>query len=70
VAAEASCTISVTFTPAADGSRSGTLTITDNAGGSPQSVTLTGTGQTTGTLTFSGTSGRLSHNTTASVTVQ
>jgi|SRR5579859_1579655 len=44
VAASASCTISVTFTPAAAGARSGTITITDNAPGSPQAITLIGTG--------------------------
>ncbi|PYV27955.1 MAG: hypothetical protein DMG24_03300 [Acidobacteria bacterium] len=48
VAAGASCAINVTFTPAAAGSRSGTLSITDNATGSPQSVSLTGTGSTHG----------------------
>src|SRR5260370_465405 len=46
VAAGANCTISVTFTPTASGSRTGTLSITDNASGSPQSVSLTGTGST------------------------
>jgi hypothetical protein len=45
VAAGSSCTISVTFTPTATGNRTGTLTITDNAAGSPQTVTLSGTGQ-------------------------
>ena len=40
----ANCTISVTFTPTATGSRPGTITITDNAGNSPQTVSLTGTG--------------------------
>ena len=39
-----SCHISVRFTPAARGTRSGTLTITDNVAGSPQKVALTGTG--------------------------
>jgi Abnormal spindle-like microcephaly-assoc'd, ASPM-SPD-2-Hydin len=39
-----SCAISVTFTPTASGSRSGTLSITDNAAGSPQTVSLSGTG--------------------------
>jgi hypothetical protein len=38
------CTIHVTFTPTASGARPGTLTITDNAPDSPQSVSLTGTG--------------------------
>jgi hypothetical protein len=44
VAAGASCTISVAFTPGTNGTVSGTITITDNATGSPQSVPLTGTG--------------------------
>ncbi len=40
----ANCTISVTFTPSAGGSRTASLTINDSAGDSPQSVTLSGTG--------------------------
>jgi hypothetical protein len=47
LAANATCTISVTFTPAANGTRSGNVTITDNAGGSPQTIALSGTGVTT-----------------------
>jgi len=39
-----SCTISVTFTPTQKGVRSGTLKVTDNAAGSPQTVKLVGTG--------------------------
>src|SRR5258705_11664167 len=35
---------SVTFTPTASGNRSATINITDNAGGSPQHVSLAGTG--------------------------
>src|SRR6266576_1657234 len=42
------CTISVTFTPTAVGARTGTLTITDNAGGSPQNVSLSGSGSAPG----------------------
>jgi hypothetical protein len=44
IAGAASCTITVTFTPAATGSRTGTLTITDADPTSPQVVALTGTG--------------------------
>ncbi len=40
----ASCTINVTFTPAGTGTRTGALTISDNVIGTPQSVSLTGTG--------------------------
>jgi Abnormal spindle-like microcephaly-assoc'd, ASPM-SPD-2-Hydin len=46
LAAGVSCTISVTFTPTATDSRSASVTITDNAPGSPQSVALSGTGVT------------------------
>jgi len=45
VAAGASCTISVTFTPSAAGARTGTLTFADNAANSPQSVNLSGEGE-------------------------
>ena len=39
-----SCTIEVTFTPSAKSIRNASLEISDNGGGSPQKVTLTGTG--------------------------
>ena len=42
--AGASCTVSVTFSPKATGTRTGTLSFNDNANGSPQTVSLTGTG--------------------------
>ncbi len=52
-----SCTVSVTFTPSAAGNRSGTVTITDNAPGSPRTITLSGVGLTaTQTLTANFTS--------------
>jgi hypothetical protein len=44
LAANASCSVYVAFKPTAAGALTGTLTITDNATGSPQKVTLTGTG--------------------------
>jgi Beta-propeller repeat/Abnormal spindle-like microcephaly-assoc'd, ASPM-SPD-2-Hydin len=44
VAVNASCTISVTFTPTTINTRTGTVVVTDNAPASPQTVTLTGTG--------------------------
>lgn len=46
VAAGANCSFSVSFTPGATGSRSATLTISDNAAGSPQTTALSGTGST------------------------
>jgi hypothetical protein len=44
LAANSSCTINVTFTPSATGTRIGSLTVTDNAQGSPQVVNVTGAG--------------------------
>src|SRR5204863_8523643 len=44
VAAGASCTISVKFTPTATGTRTGTVTLNDNAPNTPQRVPLSGTG--------------------------
>ncbi len=41
---KASCSISVTFKPAAKGSRKATLVVTDSAHNSPQSISLSGTG--------------------------
>jgi len=46
LAPNSSCTLSVTFTPTVTGPRNGTLTISDSAQGSPQTVILTGTGST------------------------
>jgi len=43
LAAGASCTVGVTFTPSVSGSRTGTLAISDSAPDSPQTVALTGT---------------------------
>jgi phospholipase C len=39
------CTISVTFTPAQTGTITGTVVISDNDGTSPQSISVSGTGQ-------------------------
>jgi hypothetical protein len=44
IAAGASCTVSVTFTPTTSGTLTGSLTIASNAPNSPATVTLTGTG--------------------------
>ncbi|HXJ96265.1 MAG TPA: SBBP repeat-containing protein [Terriglobia bacterium] len=45
-----SCAISITFTPTASGSRSGAVTIIDNASGGSQAISLTGTGSSLFTL--------------------
>jgi hypothetical protein len=44
LAADSSCTIEVTFTPSARGTRTGVITVTDDAANSPQTVALTGVG--------------------------
>jgi len=60
VATGANCAVTVTFAPTASGSLAGTLTVTDNAPGSPQTVSLTGIGiealasLSTTSLSFSG----------------
>src|SRR5262249_20075462 len=48
-----SCTASVTFAPTASGARSGALSISDNATGSPQTVALSGTSTAQFSLTSS-----------------
>ncbi|MFB3923482.1 MAG: choice-of-anchor D domain-containing protein [Terriglobia bacterium] len=74
LAARSSCTINVTFTPTAAGSRTGAVAITDNASNSPQSITLTGAGSpgtvagTYNAIQVKGTAGALV-NSSASVTL-
>jgi hypothetical protein len=41
------CNVTVTFSPTANGTRTGTITITDSAPNSPQTVSLSGTGGAT-----------------------
>ncbi len=48
LAAGASCTLSVTFKPVSTGAKVASVSITDNASGSPQSIALTGTGTSGG----------------------
>ena len=45
LAPKATCQIQVTFTPTQKGTRTGTLTINDNAPNTPQTVPLMGTGK-------------------------
>jgi len=56
LAAAASCTVSVEFKPAAAGALTASLSIADNATGSPQLVKLTGTGVAAPAVTLSPTS--------------
>ena len=52
--AGSTCYIYVTFTPSASGVRTASLSVTDNAAGSPQTATFYGVGQTvTNSLSFS-----------------
>jgi subtilase family serine protease len=44
LAAGANCTISLFFRPTSTGTKTGTLTVTDNASNSPQTASLSGTG--------------------------
>jgi probable HAF family extracellular repeat protein len=46
LAVGASCTISVTFNPTASGTRTAALSVSDNAAGSPQKMSLSGIGTT------------------------
>jgi subtilase family protein/HYDIN/CFA65/VesB family protein len=77
----ASCGIAITFTPTAAGARTGSVSVVDDASGSPHTVTLSGTGQTapasTGgtpagsyTIGVSGSVGTLSHFGSVILTVQ
>lgn len=50
LAASGKCTVQVTFVPTSAGTLLGSLSITDNAAGSPQSVTLVGTSTAVGTV--------------------
>jgi len=44
LAVGASCTVDITFTPTTTGNRYGSMTVNDNAAGSPQTVALAGNG--------------------------
>ena len=56
LASKATCSIYVGFKPTATGAQTGTILVTDNATGSPQKVTLTGTGTTAPSVKLSTTS--------------
>lgn len=68
LAISSSCTFNIVFTPTVSGNRTGTLTIVDNAAGSPQSVALSGTGADFG-LSSSQSTNTVKAGTTATYTV-
>jgi len=68
IAVGANCTIAITFTPAAAGSRSATLSVADNTAHSPQAVALSGTGMSLG-LGSSNLSATIAAGQTASYTL-
>jgi hypothetical protein len=45
VASNGSCTLTMTFHPTVTGTRSASVSISDNGGASPQTISLSGTGQ-------------------------
>jgi hypothetical protein len=47
------CTIGITFTPSATGTRNATIIISDNAQGNPHAISLSGTGLASSTLSIS-----------------
>jgi hypothetical protein len=69
VAPGGSCSIGVFFDPTTSGTRNGTLTVTDNATNSPQTASLTGTGQDFSMAPGSQTSATVSPGQTASYKV-
>ncbi len=60
----ATCQVAVVFTPTAVGARTGTLTVTSNAAGSPQTVALSGTGVAAGVPQLSVSASALGFGTT------
>jgi hypothetical protein len=69
LAAGGSCAIGVFFDPTVGGTRTGTLTINDNASGSPQTVALSGVGQDFSLAASGGSSSTISPGQTANFTL-
>jgi hypothetical protein len=73
--AGSNCRIDLTFSPTAAGTRAGTLSVTDNASGSPHTASLSGTGlagTAAGTypITVSGAAGALVNSGVVTLEVQ
>ena len=69
LAAQSACEISVVFSPIAIGQRSGTITLTDNAGNSPQTITLSGRGIATPSVSVTPSSSSITMAQAVTVTV-
>jgi hypothetical protein len=71
LAAGLNCIISVAFSPTATGTRTANVSVADNASGSPQTVTLTGTGVAPGPWSHVGTATpvHVTSGTTCAVTI-
>lgn len=67
LSAGAKCTVGVTFAPTGSGARAGSLTVTDNATGSPQTVTLNGTANAVFTLSATKASQTIAVGTTSAM---
>ena len=63
LATRSSCQISVTFAPSAAGNRTGTLTVAQSGGGTPQTIALSGTGAAAPDFTIGPASGSQSSQT-------
>ena len=62
--ANSNCLVTIAFSPKAKGSRQATLSIADSASGSPQAISLTGTGvQSTPTVLWNPSAGSLTYGT-------
>jgi hypothetical protein len=70
LAANANCSINLIFMPAAAGSRSASVTVADNAPGSPQSLSLVGTGTDFSLAAASGTNCPSGGNCSTSATIK
>ncbi len=68
LAVSATCTVQVTFTPSTTGQRSGILTVSSNAGNSPETISLAGEGVDF-TITTAGASQTVKSGSTASYTL-
>ena len=68
IAAGASCTLGVTFTPTADGASPGTIVLAGNATNAPSTIELNGTGEGTVTLTSTLTPGSMTFSATVNTT--